>query len=149
MLDLTLAVAHHVLAFGLAAMLMAEFVLVRPGMRPEDAAKAARLDAGYGATAGLLVVVGVGRLVFGAKGWAWYADNPFFWAKMASFGLIALLSVPPTRRFLAWRRAMKDDAAFTPSPDEIAKVRRLLRAQSLLLVSVLAFAASMARFSGF
>jgi len=39
MLDLVLAVAHHLLVFGLFGVLLAEFLLVRPGL---DAAAMAR-----------------------------------------------------------------------------------------------------------
>lgn len=39
MLDLILAVAHHILVFGLFGVLFAEFILVRPGM---DAARPVR-----------------------------------------------------------------------------------------------------------
>ena len=37
MTDLILAILHHLLVFGLVAMLMAEATLVRPGMRAREA----------------------------------------------------------------------------------------------------------------
>lgn len=148
-LDLWLAVAHHVLVFGLAGMLMAEMVLVRRGMSAQDAAKVARLDAGYGATAGLVIIAGVLRVIYGVKGSDYYLVNPWFWAKMACFALIVLLSIPPTLRFLAWRKAQRSDASFVPAAEEIQRVRTFLRFEVLLIVPLVAFAAAMARFGRF
>jgi putative membrane protein len=147
-MELALAIAHHVLVFGLVSMLMAERVLTRPGMSGADAVRVSRLDAGYGGTAALIIVVGVCRVIWGGKGWPYYVDNPWFWAKMASFALIGLLSVPPTARFLKWRKAAVADPLFTPGAAEIVRVRRFLDVQSLLVIAVLVFAAAMARYSG-
>ena len=63
----------------------------------------------YGLLAGLIVVVGFSRAIFAAKGWTYYEHNALFWAKLATFALIGLLSVPPTLAYLRWRRA--SDAA--------------------------------------
>lgn len=143
MLDLTLAILHHILVFGLVAMLMAEWVMVRAAL--VDVRRLARLDAGFGATAGLILLVGAGRVIWGGKGWAFYEGNPFFWAKVATFVIIGLVSIAPTRRFLAWAKAAKADPAFQPSEADRGKVRSALGLEALLLVPLLAFAAAMAR----
>ncbi len=98
MLDLGLAILHHLLAFGLVTILMAESVLVRPGITPDQCRRVARIDAGYGLSSVLLIIVGVARVVFAAKGWEWYQTNLWFWAKMAAFLAVGLLSIPPTIR---------------------------------------------------
>ena len=149
MTDLWLTIAHHVLVFGLVAMLAAEAVLLRPGMNAGETARLARLDAGYGATAGLVVIVGILRVMYGAKGYAYYVDNPWFWAKMGSFALVALLSLPPTLRFLAWRNRLKINPAFAPAAEEVRGIRLYLRLELLLILAVLTFAAIMARFTRF
>ncbi|MDB5456009.1 MAG: hypothetical protein JWP92_1594 [Caulobacter sp.] len=146
MLDLILAILHHILAFGLVSILVAEAVLVRPGMTALDARRVARLDLGYGVSAVLLLIVGVGRLAFAAKGWAWYQDNPWFWAKMASFLAVGLLSVPPTLRYFAWVGLTKVEADRAPTEGEVAGVRRWLRAEQAGIVLILIFAAAMARY---
>lgn len=142
MLDLALAIAHHLFAFGLAAMLTAE---LGPGLSGETALRIARLDAGYGATAGLVLVAGILRVIFGAKGWAFYQVNPFFWAKMASFGIVGLLSIPPTIRFLRWRTALKADPTLVIADGEVRQTKRYLLAEGGVLLLVIAFAAAMAR----
>ena len=93
MLDLILAVLHHILVFGLVAMIMAERVLLRA--LPIDVNRLARLDAGVGGAAVMVLIVGVCRAIWGGKGWMFYEANPFFWAKVITFGLIAAASIPP------------------------------------------------------
>lgn len=143
MLDLVLASAHHLLVFGLVALLMGQRVLLKPGRI--DPVGLARLDAAFGATAALVLAVGVGRVLLGARGWDFYEANPFFWAKLATFGLIGLISIGPTLRFLRWRKAARADPGFTPPADEAARVRRTVGVEALLLAPLLVFAAAMAR----
>jgi len=143
MTDLILAVAHHMLVFGLVAMLAIERGLLRG--EKVDAGRLAQLDSGFGATAGLVVAVGVCRVIWGGKGWGFYAENPFFWAKIACFVAIGLLSIGPTLLFLKWRKAAAADAAFSPPAGELKRARMWLGLEALLLVPLLASAAAMAR----
>jgi putative membrane protein len=144
---LWLAILHHVLVFGLAVMLGGEANLIRQGMTPADALRIGRLDAGYGATAGLIVIVGIARVIYGAKGYLYYIENVWFWAKMASFAAIGLLSIPPTLRFFAWRKAAAATPDFVPVPAEIASARFYVLLEVRLLAAVVAFAATMARYA--
>jgi putative membrane protein len=140
MLDLVLAIVHHLLVFGIFGLLFAELMLVRPGIDAARVKQIAGLDAGYGATAGLIIVVGFARAIFAAKGWAYYSHNAFFWAKIGTFALVGLLSIPPTLAYLRWRKA-----AAPPSDAEVGKARGWLRLEMLLFPLILAFAAAMAR----
>lgn len=148
MTDLILAIFHHLLVFGLVVALAMEKALVRPAMTSADARKVAGIDIGYGVTAGLVTVIGVCRVIFGAKGADYYLHNPFFWAKMASFLMVGLLSLPPTLRFLAWRTQLKADAAFVPPAAEIDRLSRFLKLEGGFILLILVFAAAMARYSG-
>lgn len=143
MIDLWLAIAHHLLVFGLAVMLAMELAYLRA--EPVPLSRLSRLDAGYGAVAVLVLIVGVARIVWGAKGWAAYADNPFFWAKIGTFTLIGLLSVLPTVRLLQWGRAAKVDPAFRPPATAVARIAAVVRLELLLLLPLVGFAAAMAR----
>lgn len=143
MMDLALAVAHHLLVFGLAIMLAMELAYLRAD--PVPLKRLSGLDAGYGAVAVLVLIVGVARIVWGAKGWSAYADNPFFWAKIATFTVIGLLSILPTLRFFQWGRAAKADPGFHPPAADVARVATLVRIEVLLLLPLVGFAAAMAR----
>ena len=143
MLDLALAIAHHLLVFGLVAQMAIQRVMVRG--TSVDVAALARIDRGYGMTAMLVLVVGVSRVIWGGKGWAFYQENPFFWGKVGAFVLIALISAGPTIRILKWAQAARADAGFQPPEAEVKAVRTSLGLQALLLVILLACAAAMAR----
>jgi putative membrane protein len=140
MLDLDLAIVHHLLIFGIFGILFAEFMTVRAGMSSAAAVRIASIDLWYGILAAAVVAVGFCRAIFAAKGWAYYSHNAFFWAKMASFAAIGLLSVPPTMVFIGWRKP-----GATPDELTIKSVRRYLHAELALFVLLLIFAAAMAR----
>lgn len=146
-LDLFLAVLHHLVAFGLVATVMTEAVVIRWGVSGARLDRLARLDASYGASAALLVVIGVIRVIFGAKGYEYYLQNPWFWAKMASFLAVGLMSIAPTMRILNWRRTARGTADYEPPAAEVKGVMNWLRLESLGLVLVIIFAATMARFN--
>lgn len=112
MLDLALAIGHHLLVFSLAATLFGERLLLRTDT--PDVRRLAGLDGLYGGLSVLVLAVGLARVVWGGKGWAFYQGNPFFWAKIGTFVLIGLASVPPTLAFLRWNRARRSNDAFAP-----------------------------------
>ncbi len=157
-LDLSLAILHHVFVFALFGVLFAEFMMVRRGMDAAAAARVAPIDASYGVLAGLILIVGFSRAIFAAKGWAYYAHNAFFWAKIGTFLAIGLLSVPPTLAFLKWRGTgapppVPPPPAFlrwrppgaAPTDEAVVAVRRYLWVEVALFLLLPAFAAAMAR----
>jgi putative membrane protein len=140
--DLTLAIAHHLVIFALAGILAFEIGVIRLGMHGQDIV---RVDLWYGILAAAIIVVGFARAMFAAKGWPYYSVNVFFWAKMAAFAAVGLLSIAPTVRIIAWRRALANDAAFAPAATDIASVRRFLRTEAAVFGLIPALAAVMAR----
>lgn len=140
MFDLILAVAHHILIFGIFGVLFAEFILVRPGMDQVMVNRVAATDLWYGIMAGLIIMIGFSRAIFAAKGWDYYSHNLFFWAKIGTFALIGGLSALPTINFLRWRHDRH-----VPDAIQVASVRRFLWAQMVLFPLLLIFAAAMAR----
>jgi putative membrane protein len=147
--DLLLAAAHHLLVLALVAMLVAESTLLRGRLDAATLQRLARLDGGYGATAGLLLLAGVARVAFGLKGHDFYLHNPWFHAKLGAYLLAGLLSILPTLRFLRWRKALRADPAFLPAPGEVAKMRGIVRFELLLVGAIFVLAAAMARYGGF
>ena len=146
--DFLLASLHHLLAFGLVAMLVTQSVLLS---RTLDGAAIRRLggvDRGYGIVASLLLIVGLTRVFHGIKGADFYLHNPWFHAKFGAFLLAALLSILPTLRFLRWRKALKADPAWLPPESEAATLRRIVRIELMLIAVILVAAAGMARYGG-
>lgn len=140
MLDLTLAIGHHLLIFGLFAILVGELLMVGPAIDAAGIGRVARIDLWYGIVAAMILLLGFSRAVFAAKGWAYYQHNAFFWAKIATFLLIGVLSVPPTLAYLRWRRTET-----APSAAEVRRVRGYLWVETLLFALLPVFAAAMAR----
>ncbi len=142
--DAWLAIAHHLAIFGVFAVLVAEWTIVRPGLGPDEVRRVARIDAAYGALAGAVLVAGVSRVVWGASPADFYLENPVFWFKMAAFATVGLLSIRPTLRFLRWRGALEDDGA-VPDGAEVTLVQRAIRLQLEVFIAIPVFAALMAR----
>jgi len=147
--DLALAALHHLLVFALTAMLVSQAVLLRGELRADTVGRLAKLDAGYGLTAGLLLAVGVCRVFFGIKGADFYLHNPWFHAKVGTFVLVGLLSIIPTVRYARWRKAQKAQPGFVPDAAALAGTRTILRIELAGLAVIFVLAAAMARYGGF
>lgn len=144
-IDLALAIAHHLAVFTLLALFAAEFALLRPGLETARIGQLARIDAAYGGVAGLVVVVGIVRVVFGAMGWEYYVGNFAFWGKMIAFAILGLLTVPPTLAMRRWLKAAAVEPAYHVRVAEIAASRRFLYLQAGVFVFIPVLAAAMAR----
>jgi putative membrane protein len=140
MLDLVLAIVHHILILSIFGVLFAELALVKKGVDLATITRVGRLDLMYGALAGLILAVGFSRAIFAAKGWAYYSHNLFFHLKVGTFLVIGLLSIPPTVSYIRWRRA-----GAAPSDAQVSGARRWLLAEMALFMLLPAFAAAMAR----
>jgi len=150
MIDFFLASVHHLIVFGIASVLAAELALMRPAaMSPHTVKLLGRFDAAYGLLAIAILFAGFARVWRGAKGADFYMDNPVFWAKIAAFGVVGILSIRPTMRIAAWQKLLKADAAFVPPLDDIDKVRRILLAEIHVFALIPILAAAMARGIGF
>jgi putative membrane protein len=143
--DAGLSWLHFVLAFILVGAIVAEAFVLRLPVDGRVARLLLRIDLFYGVSALLLVLAGIARVVWGAKGWSYYQAEPFFWAKMAAFLLMGLVSIAPTRTFLRWVKAAGADVAFSVPEAESKRVRRLVVLETHLIAVLLLFAVLMAR----
>ncbi len=101
------AYAHFLSIFALLSALAAEAALYRQRMAPATLALLRRLDFGYMLAAIAVLVTGLLRVFFFAKGWPFYAANPIFWVKMALFLAVGLMSVPPTIHYIKTAKASR------------------------------------------
>ncbi len=135
----------HVLTFILTgAFLTAEMVVCRPDLTVAQVRALPRLDILFFAAALLALATGLLRLFVYAKGVSFYLPNPFFWAKMALYVAIALISIRPTLAFIRWNRAMAGGGAAPPA-EQVAGVRRLLHLELGLFALIPLMAVLMAR----
>jgi putative membrane protein len=143
--DLLLAIAHHLLIFTLFGLLVTEMVMLKPELPRATLFRLARIDTIYGIVAGLIVVIGFSRVHFGLKSPEFYEHNPVFWAKIAAFVVVGLLSIPPTIRIIRWRRAASADPGFRPEAAAVLATRRFMHYEGVAFIFILIFAAMMAR----
>ncbi|HEY4927457.1 MAG TPA: DUF2214 family protein [Roseiarcus sp.] len=143
--DWALASLHHLAIFTLAATIAAELAILMGIMDAKAIVRLTAIDAGYGAAAVAVVIFGVCRVIWGAKGYEYYLANHIFWTKMALFLIVGLLSIRPTFRYLAWRRQLRVDAAFAPAASEVARMRAYLWAEAAFFLAIPVAAAAMAR----
>jgi putative membrane protein len=144
-IDLILASAHHLAVFTLVGLFAAEFAMLRPGLSGPRIKQLAGIDAAYGAVAGIVIVVGIVRVIFGQSGWQYYVGNHMFWGKMGAFLIMGLLTVPPTMAIRRWLKASNADAGYEIPAAEIATNRRFIHLQAGILLFIPIFAAAMAR----
>jgi len=145
MIDLLLALAHHFLVFGIAGILAAEAALLQPGLSAQRLRFLGNLDTAYGIFAVLILIVGFCRVYFGIHGPEFFLTNPWFWAKLACFVAIGILSAPPTIKFIAWRRKAKAAGAAAITADDIRPVRKFLIAEIVVFALIPLLAAAMVR----
>jgi len=137
------AFLHHLAAFALVAALAVELLLLRAEPERLDLRRLRLVDAVYGVSAGVLLVVGFLRVLYLEKGAAYYFHSASFLVKLALFALIGLLSIYPTVQFLRWGRS----AGHGTPPDALAlrRIRRLVHLELALLPPLILCAALMAR----
>lgn len=143
-LDANLAIFHHLLAFALVGLLMAEWAVLRGAISADAVRFLPKIDAAYGIAALLLLIVGYLRVRYGVKGWAFYSGNPVFWLKIGFFLATGLVSIIPTIGFFRWSRALKTTTGL-PTSEQWIRMRRLVTLELHLLAPVMVFAAIMAR----
>lgn len=148
-LDALLAYLHYTAILILASALGAEALLLRAQAGADTLRSLARADVLYGISSGFVVLTGLLRVFYGAKGASFYTGNPVFWTKLGLFIVVGLLSLQPTLKFIRWRRTLVTDPAFAPAARELASVRRVVFIELHLLALIPLAAVFMARGLGF
>lgn len=139
------AFLHHLAAFALVAALAIELVLIRQEMTLANARKLQAVDAVLGASAGLLLLVGLVRVFFFEKGADYYFSSHAFLSKFGLFILLGLLSIVPTREFLSWRKATTEGRVPAVTDEKLRTMRRIIHIELGGIVLILLFAAMMAK----
>jgi putative membrane protein len=139
------AFIHHALAFVLFAALMVELVLLRFPLTLPTARSILRMDMIYGICAGLLLIVGFGRVFHTEKGSAYYFASGPFMAKITLFILVGLISIYPTVKFMSWRKALAAGNVPVLDPAQQRSIKVAIHLELTLVVLIMLCAALMAR----
>jgi len=145
----TFAFLHHVAAFALVAALAVEFVLIRDELTLQSARRLLVADAVFGASAGLVLAIGLLRVSYFEKGAAYYFHSAPFLAKLALFLCIGLLSIYPTVEFLSWRKSLKEGRMPPLGERKLRRLRSIIHLELAGVVLLVLCAAMMARGVGY
>jgi len=134
-MEVVVAYVHFTAVIALGALLGCELLLLCSAVGAREARQIALLDLGYLIAAVVVLASGLLRLGWFGKAPAFYLHNPVFWIKLALFTAVGLISIPPTRRFLRWRRAALSTSS-VPQPEEVRFARRYVAAELGLLALI-------------
>jgi putative membrane protein len=143
------AFLHHAAAFLLVAVVMVELVVLRMELTVSAARTLLRMDAVYGVSAVVLLIVGFVRVFSTEKGADYYFHSGPFLAKLALFIVVGAISILPTVQFLGWRKALKEGRAPQLDDGKLRRLRMFIHIELTLLFLIMLFAALMARGIGF
>jgi putative membrane protein len=144
-----MAFLHHVAAFTLVGSMATEVALLKRPLTLSQARRLQATDLIFGAAAGVLLVVGLMRVVYFEKGPAYYFSDVFFLIKLTAFIAAGLISLYPTVLYLSWSKAVKEGIAPQPSAAQFRTARVCLMLELTAVVVILFCAPLMARGFGY
>ncbi|MDO5692632.1 MAG: DUF2214 family protein [Pseudomonadota bacterium] len=127
-----------VFASAQAAMCRAEW------LNPAGVQRLVRLDAILWIATAAVLLSGLARIYWGAKGSAWYWSNWLLWAKLTLFIVVAVMQIGPARRFRNWRDRLAAGGAM-PSDADIRGARRTVMIATHLVAVIPLAAVFLAR----
>ena len=148
-MNMLVAFLHHLAAFTLVSALVAEAVLISQPITMSSARSLRFLDALYGMSAMLIVVVGVLRVMYFEKGPDYYLHNHAFLFKMAVFAVVGLISIYPTVVFLRWGKTIKQNQTPVLTGSELKNIRLILTLELCGVALIILNAVLMAKGVGF
>ena len=108
-----------------------------------------RVDIGYAISAAVVLLTGMLRLGFGAKGADFHLNAWPAYVKVGIFLTVGIISVKPTLEFIKWRRALDHDPAWQLPAAEQAAMRRIVMIEVHLAALIPVFAVMMVRGLGY
>ena len=123
----------------IAAMLIAEHIMLKPSLPLDSLRKLARIDGIYGAAAFVVLMAGLLMWFSVGKPASFYTGNPIFLLKVSLFVIMGLLSIYPTVFII---RAARARTATIEIPRQIIL---LVRMELLLLCIIPLLAVLMAK----
>lgn len=143
------AFLHHLCFVFIMVILSAEMMLLKQPLTLASAKKIQRMDAIYGALAGLVLIIGGLRVMYFEKGAAYYMHSTPFMAKMILFILVGLISIKPTMTFLKWNASLKQGIVPVLDDAQNRTLRIIIHVELTLLALMILCAAMMAKGIGY
>lgn len=113
-------------------------------LNAEVVKRLARVDLLYLVSALLVLLTGIARIYWGAKGLEWYLAQPLLHAKITFFIVITLMAIPVSLTFRRWRQRW-EHAGELPLGSQIRKMRQLVMIEAHLMLLIPLFGVLLAR----
>lgn len=136
---------HHLAAFAIASALAIELMLIHQKLTVANIRRLLAVDAILGASAALLMIVGLLRVFVFEKGGDYYFSSFAFLIKLGVFIGVAALSLMPTLEFLSWRKALRAGAMPEISEKRLRMIQGVMHGEAMGLIVILLCAAIMAK----
>jgi putative membrane protein len=139
------AFLHHLAAFTLVSALAIELMLIHQKLNVANIRRLLVVDAILGASAGMLLIVGLLRVFVFEKGGDYYFSSMAFVIKLGVFFGVAALSLMPTLEFLSWRKALRAGAMPEITEKRLRMIQGTIHGEMMAIVVILLCAAIMAK----
>ncbi|KAF1065403.1 MAG: hypothetical protein GAK45_02169 [Pseudomonas citronellolis] len=144
MIAALIAFLHFVSIFLMFALLVLEHRLFKPSLDVASARSLTFIDLAYGASAAVVLLTGIARVLWFAKGPQYYLHNAAFHGLVGLFVLVALISAYPTLTYLNWRNRLRAGQPPEISTTQARWVVLIIRVELLGLILAALLASLMA-----
>ena len=129
----------------LAALLTAEFMMLRRSLDVKSVEALSRVDIAYVTFGFIVLLSGAARFAASPLGVMYLGGNPFFWAKLMIFGALAMTALYMSWRYSRWVHLGRMDVSYRVPAAETVSALRLVKFQMTLLALMPLFAVMMVR----
>ena len=98
----SVAYIHYISFMFCFGALVFERISLKPNPNKKEAISMVVADIIYGIAGIALLLSGIFRVIKYGQGSTFYTENPIFWIKMVTFGLVGSLSLYPTFTYILW-----------------------------------------------
>ena len=136
----------HYLSFMLCfSALIYEKISLKIDPNRKEAISMVVADIIYGVAGIALLISGIYRVFKFGQGSDFYTQNPIFWTKMVTFGLVGSLSLYPTVTYILWALPLSKGELPNVSIKLVSRLRMIINIELFGFASIPFFATLMAR----
>ena len=136
----------HYLSFMLCfGALIYERIRLKIDPNRKEAISMVVADIIYGIAGIALLVSGIYRVIKFGQGSEFYTQNPIFWAKMVTFGLVGSLSLYPTVTYVLWALPLSKGELPNVTSQLVSRLRVIINIELVGFAFIPFLAALMAR----
>ena len=136
----------HYLSFMLCfGALIYERISLKTSPNRKEAISMVVADVVYGIAGIALLVSGIYRVIKFGQGSDFYTQNPLFWAKMVTFGLVGGLSLYPTFTYVLWAIPLSKGELPNVTSNLVSRLKMIINIELMGFASIPFLATLMAR----